>query len=345
MMVGAPHNQRTEVLTWKKVQFLSSSDAYIDNPSVTVIETHMSWVFLAGELVYKFKKPVRYPFLDFSTLDKRLRHCTAELTLNTRLAPRVYRRLVALRLTQAGELTLAGDGEVVEWLIEMERLPERDMLDRRLQSQHIIPDDVVAIGDKLGTFYAGARPERRSGAAYLDHLMTEMAVNRKLLLRAGCPLPRTRVEETIGRVEALLEEFTPLIRDRIAKGWIIEGHGDLRPEHVWIGQDPQIIDCLEFDRRMRLLDPYDEVNYLGLECALLGASWIGPLLLEVIDEHLHRRPEPRLLATYGAFRAVLRARICMAHLLDPVPMQPERWPREAERYLDLADVACAKAED
>ena len=343
-MIDAPHNRGTEVATWEKVRFLSSPEAYPGRPPVTVTETHMSWVFLAGDLVYKFKKPVRYPFLDFTSLDKRERHCEAELTLNRRLAPRVYRRLVALRLTHGGRLTLGGEGEPVEWLIEMERLSAVDMLDRRIKAGDVSTDAAVAIGDKLGAFYASARPERRRGRAYIEHLLAETAVNRKILLREGCLVRPERAERIVGRVERLLEAQAPAINERIADGLIIEGHGDLRPEHIHLGNGLDIIDCLEFDRNMRLLDPYDEVNYLGLECEFLGAGWIRPILLEVVDDHLAARPAPRLMATYGAFRAVLRARICIAHLLDPEPMEPERWPAEAERYLDVAERECARAE-
>ena len=86
---------------------------------------------------------------------------------------------------------------------------------------------------------------------------------------------------------------------------------------------------------MRILDPFDEVNYLGLECAFLGAGWIRPQLLAVIDDVLGGRPPPRLMTCYSAFRHA-RARICLAHLDDEVPMAPERWPREARAYLLLA---------
>ncbi|RYE46683.1 MAG: hypothetical protein EOP24_14650 [Hyphomicrobiales bacterium] len=331
------------VATEQKVRFLSSPQAYADQPAVKVIETHMSWVFIAGERVYKFKKPVRYPFLDFSTLDRRRRYCADELRLNRRLAPAVYRRLVPLRLSRVSGLTLADDGEPVEWLLEMERLPDADMLDRRLLAGNLTTDAIIKLGDALGRFYAGARPQRRDASAYLNHLLTETTVNRQLLTRAECPVPRARSEQLLGRVEALVTEFAPAIAARAANGWIVEGHGDLRPEHVCLTTPPQIIDCLEFDRNMRLLDPYDEVNYLGLECEFLGASWVRPVLLDIVDGYLGRQPEPRLLATYGAFRAMLRARICIAHLLDPVPMQAERWPGEAAHYLDLAECECVKA--
>ena len=107
---------------------------------------------------------------------------------------------------------------------------------------------------------------------------------------------------------------------------------------------PRIIDCLEVDRNMRLLDPYDEVNYLGLECEFVGAGWIRPLLLSQLDEIIGHRPNSRLIATYGAFRATLRARICIAHLIDANPVEPERWPSEAQRYLSLAADECLRAE-
>lgn len=337
-------DERPGADTEAKVAFLAMPAAYPGTRAVRVIETHMSWVFLADRLVYKFKKPVRYPFLDFTTLAQRHRNCAAELMLNRRLAPHVYRRLLPLTREADGRFALDGSGDIVEWLIEMERLPAEDMLDARLRRGEVTTEAVVAVGDALGRFYAEATPQPRDGPAYVDHLLAETAVNRQLLLRAGCPVPRARAEALLDRVERLVERAVPQIRERIARGWIVEGHGDLRPEHVCLGPAPQIIDCLEFDRNMRLLDPYDEVNYLGLECQFVGAGWVRPLLLGIVDTYLEHRPEPRLLATYGAFRGMLRARISIAHLLDEVPMEPERWPGEAQRYMDLAERECVAAE-
>ena len=327
-----------------KIRFLSWPGAYPHRPrQVRVTETHMSCVFLTGSLVFKLKKPVRYPFLDFTTLEARRRYCRTELRLNRRLAGDVYRRLVPLRLGADGELSLGGAGEVVEWLIEMEELPASEMLDNRLAEGRVGSDDVVAVAEMLGRFYAAGKPQVRDGRLYLRHLRKEGKVNRALLLREGWSTRSDRTEAVIGRVEALLEHWTPTILERIAEGRIVEGHGDLRPEHICLRHPLATIDCLEFDREMRILDPYDEVNYLGLECEKLGAGWIRPLLLATLEETLGNRPDPRLINTYAAFRAVLRARICMAHLLDPQPMQPERWPAEARAYLDLAEEECLKA--
>ncbi|MDP1731897.1 MAG: hypothetical protein Q8L54_12135 [Devosia sp.] len=329
----------------EKVAFLRSPAAYPHGPKqVETRETHMSWVFLTGSLAYKLKKAARYPFLDFSTLDARQRHCATELRLNRRLAGDIYRRLIALRRNHDGQLNLDGKGEIVDWLIEMEQLPAGDMLDTRIREGRVGTDQAVAVAEKLGRFYAAARPQVRDGAAYLAHLVQESAINRKLLTCGRFGLHTDQAEAVVERAEDLLRRWSPAISERVRSGKIVEGHGDLRPEHVSLRNPVTIIDCLEFDRNMRLLDPYDEINYLGLECELLGAGWIRPLMLGVVEDILGGRPEPRLLCTYGAFRAVLRARICIAHLLDPQPSEPERWPGEAHAYLTLAEEECIKAE-
>lgn len=329
----------------EKVQFLCTADAYAHRPAaVEVRETHMSWVFLTGTLVYKLKKPVSYPFLDFTTIAARRRHCSNELRLNRRLAGNAYRRLVALRRGASGRLTIGKTGEIVDWLIEMDQLPASDMLDHRIDTSNLRTDEVVAVAEKLGRFYAAARPQVRDGRAYLAHLDEESRINRELLSQPRCGLDTDRAGRLLDRVERLLHRWAPVIRERVLAGRIIEGHGDLRPEHICVRRPPAIIDCLEFDRDMRLLDPYDEVNYLGLECEMLGAGWIRPLLLGTLEDILGNRPEPRLIYTYGAFRAALRARICIAHLLDPEPMEPNRWPDETRAYLSLAEEECLKAE-
>jgi aminoglycoside phosphotransferase family enzyme len=328
----------------EKVEFLRSRQAYPHRPqSVRAVETHMSWLFLTGSLVYKLKKPVRFPFLDFTTLGRRRHYCALELSLNRRLAPDVYRRLATLRRAPDGRLSLDGEGEVSEWLVEMEQLAEDRMLDNAIRAGKVTAGEVTALADKLGRFYAGERPRRRDGYDYLKHIHFESDVNRKLLSRADCGLPPGTTTALLDRVDGLLRRFAPDVVERIKNGHIVEGHGDLRPEHVFVGPPPQIIDCLEFDRSMRLLDPYDEVNYLGLECERLGAGWARALVLDVVERQLGHRPQAGLLAFYGAFRMVLRARICIAHLLDPEPMTPDVWPQRAARYLEVASRECLMA--
>ncbi len=119
-----------------KVRFLRRPATYTPRPArITAIETHMAWVFLAGELAFKLKKPVRYHLLDYSTLGARRRACWQEVRLNRRLAPHVYLGVVPLVSTPGRELALDGPGTPVDWLVRMRRLSVTDMLDRRIVSR------------------------------------------------------------------------------------------------------------------------------------------------------------------------------------------------------------------
>ncbi len=320
----------------QKVRFLSDPAVYPHTTaSIETKETHMSWVFLAEECVYKLKKPVKYPFLDFSTLSRRRFYCGEELRLNRRLASETYRSLLPLRVDRAGGLSLAGKGRIVDWLVEMKRLPQADMLDARLSGKRVSEAEIRRVGDLMAGFYANCTPEIADGGLYLRHLATEQVVNRAVLER-----PELGVRDAAGpmldALDSALERIAPGIERRIAEGRIVEGHGDLRPEHVHLGEPVQIIDCLEFSRAMRIIDPYDEINYLGLECAMLGAPWIRAVLLDILTATLGGRPDKDILALYGGFRALLRARLCMAHLLEPVVRHPEKWKPLALSYIAMA---------
>lgn len=320
-----------------KVDFLSDPKSYgHDVGRVEVRETHMSWVFLTRSDVFKLKKPVKLTHLDFSTLERRRRNCEAEVRLNSRLAPDVYHGVISLRLSSDGLLTLRGKGEVIDWLVHMKRLPEDDMLDRRIALSHCTKADIEKIGAVLGNFYSRAHVDEAEGKSYLYHLRSEHPINRSVLERPEFGLAPL-ASPTLDAFEHSLTSLSPSIIARIEAGGMVEGHGDLRPEHICLNDLPRIIDCLEFDRKMRILDPFDEVNYLGLECEVLGAAWIRPVLLNALESVLNQRPAPELLAFYGTFRMLLRARLSAAHLLEDRIRKREKWKPLAEQYLMLAD--------
>ncbi len=135
----------------------------------------------------------------------------------------------------------------------------------------------------------------------------------------------------------VLDREPALLRRRLDTGHVVEGHGDLRPEHVWLGPPIRVIDCLELARLFRLLDPFEEYATLAAECAALGADWVGPRLRAAAHEHLDDDPGDRLWAFYTAYRATFRARQALAHLLDPAPRTPGKWRPQAERYLAEAE--------
>lgn len=330
-----------------KLKFLQSAQAYGESgPRPACIETHMSWVFLVGERVYKLKKPVRFPFLDFTTLKAREFFCREEVRLNRRLAPGVYLGLMALQwregafaLVPEARLQLQNSGETLDWLVCMLRLPEGRMLRQLIKQGRVAPAEIDALVAVLGAFYSVAPAVALSPNDYLARFQYGQAANREVLLRPQFGLPDAAL--AMDRLDAALMRQAGLLRGRAAAGHVLDGHGDLRPEHVCLLAPPVVIDCLEFNPQLRQTDPFDELAYLSLECDLLGAPWIGPHLVSGCAAALRDSPPPALLLVYTAYRALVRARLCMAHLLDTQPRTPEKWPPLASRYIACALAALA----
>jgi aminoglycoside phosphotransferase family enzyme len=320
------------------VSFLKTPGAYDHAGPVQAKETHMSWVFIAGDRVYKLKKPAHLPFLDFRTLAARDHNCREEVRLNRRLAPDVYHGVVALTLDEQGQLSIGGAGEVVDWLVVMRRLPKELMLDHAIL-HHTIEHDcsgrLDAVADLLVGFYKNCLPTEITPSAYVEQFAREHAINEVVLYDPRFKLDGAEVSDVVTYVWRDIEDGA-LLKDRVREGRIVEGHGDLRPEHVCLSDPPVIVDCLEFSRPFRLIDPFDELIFLTLECELLGGGWAGWHILEKCKEGLNDKPARELIEFYWAYRACLRARIVLAHLLDPHPRTPEKWVPLARRYLQLA---------
>lgn len=325
-----------------KVAFLASTDAHPDAETVELRETNMAWVFLADNRVLKMKKPVQHTFLDYSTLDARRRVCEDEVRLNRRLAPDVYLGVARLTCDREGGLAIDGAGRTVEWLVVMRRLPEARMLDQMILAGTVDRAAILGIADRLADFYQGLPAAEVKTSAYFGRMKTELELGKSVFSHVEFNALSRRGITVIGLLEDLLDRAPHLLADRVADGRIVEGHGDLRPEHICLTDPPVIIDCLEFSKDLRTVDPFDELSYLGMECAVLGADWIGPLIIECCAEVLDDLPSERVLALHTGFRAALRARQALAHLLDPKPRTPAKWQPLAARYLDQAEGALLK---
>jgi uncharacterized protein len=320
----------------RKVAFLSSAKAYADQSSrVERIETHFSWVFLTDRHVYKLKKPLRNGGVDFSTLDARRRNAEQEVRLNRRLAGDVYIAVVPLTLGKGG-LAIAGTGYVIDRLVEMRRLPSERMLDYRLARGDWRRADIQALGSHLGNFFAAALRANIKPKVYVDRFRAECRSSRRALRGASDPALRHTADNIARRLEAFTWRRGTLLLRRAEEGRIVEGHGDLRPEHVCLGPTPHIIDCLEFRVDLRCLDPVDELAFLAMECERLGAPSIGQILFDHYRRRTGDNPPPGLINFYKAINALIRARLAILHLHEWPVRDPEKWPQRAAEYLAIA---------
>jgi aminoglycoside phosphotransferase family enzyme len=320
----------------EKVEFLGRTAAYPHCPAmVTVRQTHMSWVFLAGDRVYKMKKPIRLPYLDFSTLARREVACRAELRLNRRLAPDVYLGVVPLVLSADG-LKIGDEGAVVDWLVVMRRLDERDSLQCAITKGRLTAFDLDRLARTLTDFYRRAQPVLWPPKVLFRQWQRGISENFRILADPRLGLPTGLVR----RINAVQRRFlftrSDLVMRRIRERRIVDGHGDLRPEHIWLGEPVRIIDCLEFNPHLRAVDPFDEIAFLSVECERLGGAWVGDYLRRHLALRLRDGLGEELFLFYRCHRATLRARLAIAHMLEPHPRTPEKWPRMAREYLAIA---------
>lgn len=342
-MYGLPIQSAAPALA-AKVEFLSRPAAY--GPAtrdVVCRETHMSWVFLTGERAYKLKKPVRFPYLDFSTLERREAACRAELRLNCRLAPNIYLGVVPLTESN-GVLSIGGSGKPVDWLVMMKRLDERFMLDHMIEAGRVGFVQLDRLVATLARFYRSATPTFLPPAVHLSDWAQSLAYNRVVLLDRRFQIPAGLVRRIDLAQRRFLKRHGHLIAMRLRHRRIVDGHGDLRPEHIWLNDIVKIIDCLEFNARLRIVDPLDEVAFLSLECERLSAAWAGDYLQRRMKRVLRDGPTDKLFTFYHCHRATLRARLAIAHLFEEHPRTPEKWPQLAATYLELAEKSARKLE-
>jgi aminoglycoside phosphotransferase family enzyme len=320
-----------------KLDFLGRLDAYPEAPTrVAGVETHMSWVFLTDTHAYKLKKPVRYPYLDFSTVEARRLDCEQEVGLNRRLALDVYLDVIPLVRDAEGRLRLGGAGETVDWLVQMRRLPAERMLDHLLRSGAVEQTDIIQLARRLACFYAEAAAEDIAPEAYRQGLAGRIEDNQCELGSPEFGLDPDQIEHLARLQLSFLQRHADLFDARVRQRRIVEGHGDLRPEHVCLLAQPVVIDCLEFNREFRILDTVDELGYLALECERLHAPQVGRWLLENYREASGDAPPDALIHFYQSCRAVLRAKLAVWHLRDDGRHPPGRWVATARDYLDLA---------
>jgi aminoglycoside phosphotransferase family enzyme len=326
-----------EVPLVDKVACLAAPETHPERPErVEVRETHMSLVFLTDRFAYKLKKPVRHPLVDLRPLAARRRNCLTEIGLNRRLAPDVYLGLRPLTFTPGRGLRLADDGWPVEWLVAMRRLPEPLMLDQVLRQGGPEPRDLERVARRLARFYGSLPPAPSSPDERRDRLEAEIGRSREALARPAFGRDQARIDRVAGRLIDHLRAHPELMTERHRAGRIVEGHGDLRPEHIGLEQRPVVIDCLEFSRALREVDPADELAFLALECAMLGDAEAGARLQRRYEAASGDRPPERLLAWYGSYRALLRARLSALHSLEPGARPAAAWLAQAERYLEAA---------
>jgi len=327
---------------------LGRPEAYADRPAeVGFLATHISWLFFAGNRVYKLKQPVDLGFLDYTTLEQRRHFCEEEVRLNRRMAPDVYLGVVAITRGEDGRLRVGGEGTPLEYAVEMERLPAGRMLDALLERGELdnqMLNDVAALLARFhGAANTGPGVDEHGAPAAIRHNVLENF--EQLAPFVGEPgegqavLSPAHLEFLKTRQLGFLDRHADLLERRVATGRIRDGHGDLHSGNLsFLPEGVIAYDCIEFCDRFRCGDVAVDLAFLAMDLDMRGFPAFSRYLVRRYAQETRDEELSSLIDFYKGYRAVVRGKVAAFTALGAEPDTERRAVelRRAMRYLQLA---------
>jgi uncharacterized protein len=309
---------------------------------IELVETHISWVLLTGEYVYKIKRPVDFGFVDFSTLARRRTFCAEEIRLNRRYAPSLYVDVVTI-VSGAGGVEIGDAGEVIEYAVRMRQFDGARQLDRRLADGRLDADQMAQFGAALAQVHAGL-PRCEAAAPFGTPAAVFAPVAENFAQIAGSPFAPLRAAaraELSAWSEAHHAEIEPLLAARRAGGFVRECHGDLHLSNlVQLDDAIHAFDCIEFSEPLRWIDVISDVAFLVMDCGVRGRDDLGYAFLDRYLESSGDYAGCALLRFYLTYRSMVRAKVAalQASQLGDVDLR-----RRFETHVDYALARAARS--
>jgi hypothetical protein len=323
------------------VQAMLDPAFYPHHPEqVDLIQTHISYLFLCGEVVYKVKKPVDFGFLDFTTLEKRSYFCRQEVRLNKRFSPDVYLAVVPISLV-GDSFRLGDETAVIEYAVKMRRIEEDQMLYRLLRAGKVGPETMQRLGGHLASAYAAIPSDEKARAfGALEVISTNVKENfeqtRKYI---GGPVTKEAFESIERWSLFFMKKNRARFARRMAQGWIKDCHGDLHLQHICVeGDHIYIFDCIEFNERFRFGDVASDVAFLAMDLDFNGYPDLARIFVDAYTEASGDLGAAGVLTFYKIYRAYVRAKVTSFMLDDSALDEKAKGEvlRQATKYYDLA---------
>ncbi len=308
-------------------------------PAPTLIETHISWVVLAGDFAYKIKKPVRFPFLDYSSAALRRAACRTEVDLNRRWAPDLYLGVAELALTAAGP-RFDRPGTPLEAAVRMRRFDRGLELDALLARGAVEPAELAALGTAVAGWQA-ASPAVDASAPWgtAEEALAAVHENLQTLQAPGLPLPAGVVDALAAWIAGEHGRIAPLLTARRATGRVRECHGDLHTRNV-VRLDGHLtpFDGIDFAARLRFIDVASDVAFLAMDLERLGRTDLAAAFFDAWLTASRDFEAARVWRWFLVYRALVRAKVdaLRALQLGATPGAAAAWS-ECRRFVAAAD--------
>ncbi|RYE02871.1 MAG: aminoglycoside phosphotransferase [Sphingomonadales bacterium] len=329
--ISCPASGEAEPDQAETLRFLESPQGLAKDRPCRRIDTHCATIFLAGDRAWKLKRAVRYPYLDFSSPEQRRASLDAELRLNRRTAPGLYRAVHPLIRT-ASALAIGGDGPVVDWILEMERFPDGALLDELAGQGALDPGMMQRLADRVHAFHDAAEK-----AIMLDGAARFRAVidgNAESLRPFAALLGEQRIAELLDAQRKAWARHARLLDARGRKGFVRHAHGDLHLANVaLIEGEPTPFDCLEFSGELATIDTLYDLAFLLMDLWHRGLRAEANLVFNRYVDLSADEEGVRMLPLFLSVRATVRAHVLAA---TAARRCDDGYVQHAETFLRLA---------
>jgi len=321
------------------VQAMLTQEAYPQNPGkIELIQTHISFVFLTENYVYKVKKAVNFGFLDFSTLNNRRLYCEKELDINRRLCPEIYLEVVPINKSEI--IKICGSGETVEYALKMKRLPQERIMTLLIKEGKVDNRTVDDIARIVSNFHSRAQtsPEIDEFGS-LKIVRTNWDENFAQTTKyINQTIPQKDFQFIQTKINAFLGNKKVLFEDRIADKRIRDCHGDLHSGNIFVTDKICIFDAIEFNDRFRYSDVASDVAFLAMDLDYQQRADLANYFIERYLAYSKDKQLQGLLAFYKCYRAYVRGKVISFRLDDPNISAKEKSGAitEAQAYFKLA---------
>lgn len=328
------------------VQQLKNPALYSDSPHrVQLVQTHISYVFITRNHVYKMKKPVNFGFLDYSTLKKRKYYCQEEIKLNRRLCPDIYLGMVEVR-EKAGKVNLGDSGKTLDYLVKMKRLPEAKMMDKLMLKNKTTKEVIDKIAQKVASFHCqaatGGKISQGGSLKAIKENVDENFV--QTLSFVGQTISQPKFDAIKSYSYQFLKENKKLLEDRVKEQKIRDCHGDLYSKNICLSEDIYIYDCIEFNTRFRYADVASEVAFLAMDLDFYNRGDLSNFFVNSYIKYSSDFELGALLNFYKCYRAYVRGKV-HSFVLEAEEASKEEKKLNAQlakRYFNLAYSYVAK---
>ncbi|MGQ9460678.1 MAG: phosphotransferase [Candidatus Bathyarchaeaceae archaeon] len=321
------------------VEALMEPEAYDEDPGqIELIQTHISFVFLTRNFVYKVKKDVDLGFLDFTTLEKRRFFCEKELELNRRLCGDMYLEVVPIN--KSNIIKIKGEGETVEYAVKMRRMPQERIMSQLLEENKVDSKLIDKIAKIIADFHSKAEMNRRIGEfGSLAIIKTNWKENfeqtrefvGKTISMRDFKLIRERIDDFMKRNVSFFEK-------RIAKGRVRDCHGDIHSGNIFVTDRVYIFDAIEFNERFRYSDVASDIAFLAMDLDFRERADLSNFFVKRYVDYSGDQELMKLLPFYKCYRAYVRGKVTSFELKDPSVGREEKRAamKEAKAYFKLA---------